>query len=145
MKKVLPIILTTAGIIFAIRMFRKAKTASILNIKIRNLKLKPISRAAIQVDVINPTNTAINFNSITGDVIVNNFAIATLNRQQATTIEANSSIKLDLMIKLNPVELAQYTASLFTNKSKENTIKFVGNISGEGINIPVDSEQKIAL
>lgn len=140
-----PLLLIAAGSLFAVRMFRKAQTAKILNIKIRNIRLNPISRAAIIVDVINPTDTAIIFTSITGDIVVNEFAIATLNYQKNTTIQANSEIKLDLMIKLNPIQLAQYTASIFTQKSKESKIKFVGNISGEGINIPVDTEQTIKL
>lgn len=145
MKKALPIILTAAGIFFAIRFFRKAQTASVLNIKIRNLRLQPVSRAAIFVEIINPTDTSINFNSVVGDIIVNDFAIGTLNYQQATNIAANSAKTIEMRIKLNPVQLAQLTASVFTNREKEQILKFAGNISGEGINIPVESQQKIKI
>lgn len=145
MKKFLPILIAAGGIYLAIRYFRKAQTAAILNVKIRNLKLQPISQAAIVLEAINPTNTNISFTSITGDLILNDFAVATLNYQQPTTIEANNSRTINLKIKLNPVQLAAFTANRIFAKGKMQTMKFNGNISGEGLNIPINIEQPLSI
>jgi LEA14-like dessication related protein len=145
MKNAIPFILAAAGIYFAVRLFRKAQTVAILNIKIRTLKLQPISQAAVVVEVINPTNTSINFTSITGDLLVNNVAISTINYQTPTVIPANSSKTLNLRIKINPVQLASFTANRIFSKTKISNIKFVANISGEGLNIPVTIEQQISI
>jgi len=145
MKKILPLLLAAGGIFLAIRYFRKAQTAATLNVKIRNLKLQPISQAAIVLEVINPTNTGISFNSITGDLILNDFAVATLNFQKSTTIEANTSKNIELRIKLNPVQLAAFTANKIFAKGKMQTMKFTGTISGEGLNLPLNIEQPLSI
>ena len=145
MKKFLPILIAAGGVFLAIRYFRKAQTAAILNVKIRNLKLQPISQAAIVLEIINPTNTGINFNSITGDLILNDFAVATLNYQQPTTIQANTTRSINLRIKLNPVQLAAFSANRLLSKGKLQTMKFSGNISGEGLNIPLNIEQPLSI
>lgn len=145
MKKFLPILIAAGGLFLAIRYFRKAQTAAILNVKIRNLKLQPINQAAIVLEIINPTNTGISFNSITGDLILNDFAVATLNYQQQTTISANTTRSINLRIKLNPVQLAAFTANRIFAKGKLQTMKFTGNISGEGLNIPLNIEQPLSI
>jgi LEA14-like dessication related protein len=145
MKKLLPLLLTAGGLFLAIRYFNKARTAKILNIKLRNIKLQPISQAAIVLEIINPTNTDISFTSITGDVLINDIAISTLNYQQPTIINANSSKTISLRIKINPLELAKFAATSLLSRTKINMVKFVANVSGEGLNIPVMLEQQIAI
>jgi len=146
MKNILPIILTAGGIYLAFRMFRKAQTAKTLNVKLRNVNLTPISKASLAIEIINPTNTDISFTSITGDVLINDIAISTLNYQIPTTILANSSKTINISIKINPFEFARFTASRLlpkSNRDKIETIKFVANISGEGLNIPLVLQQDL--
>lgn len=145
MNKITTYALAALGVFFAIRFFRKAQTAKTLNIKIRTLKLSPISQASLLIDVINPTNTSISFTSVTGDLLLNSFAVATLNYQKPTTIESNSSMQIPLRIKINPVEFAQFTADRLLKKNKVTNLKFNGNVSGEGLNIPVNVEQPVNL
>lgn len=126
-----------------IKYFRKAKAAATLNIKLRTIKLQPIKNAAISLQIINPTPAAVGFDSITADILINDFALSTLNYQKPTLIPANGSVSIDLAIKINPLEGLTFIANLLSNKGKLNTIKVIGNVSGEGIVSPINIEQPL--
>lgn len=134
-----------AGVAYAaFRFIRKGKAAKTLNIKLRSLKLRPISRAAIVLEVINPTNEPLNLTSIVADVIVNDFALSTVNYQQATRIPANGSKTFELRIKINPVDAAGFIANLFTGKSL-GVVTLKGTVSGEGLTVPINITQNLSL
>lgn len=143
MKNYLNIILGAGAVFLAIQYFRKAKAAAVLNIKLRTIKLQPISNAAIVLEIINPTNSRINFNSIVADLIVNNIALGTVAYQQQTVISANSTINLDLRIKINPLEGLSFIRTLLSNRNKNNSVKIVGTVSGEGVLIPINITQNL--
>jgi LEA14-like dessication related protein len=143
MKKAIPYILGAGAIFLAFKYFRKAKAAATLNIKLRTIKLQPISKAAVVLEIINPTPASINFNSITADVLINDFALSTLNYQIATNIPANSSVMVNLGIKINPLEGLSFIANLLKNRGKLNNIKISGTVSGEGITAPINIEQPL--
>jgi LEA14-like dessication related protein len=127
---------------YAIRFFRKGSAAKTLNIKMRSIKLQPINEAAIILEIVNPNNSNLNLNSITADVLINNFAISTVNYQQPATIPANGSKTFELRIKINPIEAATFIANLFSSK-KVNTINIKGIVSAEGITAPIDITQNL--
>ena len=126
-----------------IKYFRKAKAAATLNIKLRTIKLQPIKNAAVSLQIINPTPAAVGFDSITADILINDFALSTLNYQKPTLIPANGSVSIHLAIKINPLEGLTFIANLLSNKRKLNTIKVIGNVSGEGIVSPINIEQPL--
>jgi len=143
---IIPIVLVAGGAYAAFHYGRKALAAKILNIKLRTVKLQPISAAAVTIEVINPTSTPITFDSVTTDVQVNGSALATLNYQKHTTIPANGSMQINLPIKINPIEGALFIASLLTkSKGSPNTISLMGTINGEGLSIPVAITQNLTL
>jgi LEA14-like dessication related protein len=129
---------------YAFRFFRKGSAARTLNIKLRSVKLRPISRAAIVLEVVNPNNTSLNLNSITADVSINNFALSTINYQQPAIIPANGSKTFELRIKINPLEAATFLANLFSSK-KLGAITITGTVSAEGITAPINITQNLAL
>lgn len=143
MKKVYPYILGLGALYLAFRYFRKAKAATTLNIKLRTIKLQPLSNAAVSLEIINPTPARVNFTSIVADLVINNFALGTLNYQKPSVIPANGSINIDLKIKVNPLESLSFIRTLLTNRNKNNTVKIVGNVSGEGIVVPINIEQNL--
>jgi LEA14-like dessication related protein len=108
----------------------------------RSIKLQPINEAALILEVINPNNSNLNLNSITADVLVNSFALSTVNYQQPATIPANGSKTFELRIKINPLEAATFIANLFSSK-KVNTINIKGIVSAEGITAPIDITQNL--
>lgn len=144
MNNAVKIILGGAIAYGAFRFFRKGQTAKTLNIKLRSLKLRPISKAAIVLEVVNPTNESLNLNSIVADVIVNDFALSTVNYQQPTRIPANGSKTFELRIKINPLESAAFLASLLSNKNL-GVVTLKGTVSGEGITAPISITQNLTL
>lgn len=128
---------------FGFRYAKKGLTAKVLNTKIRSIRLNPISKAGLIVEIINPTSTEISFTSITLDLLVNGFALSTLNYQKPTTINGNSSVQINIPFKINPLEGVQFLASLFTNKGQK-VVAISGSINGEGFVIPVDIKQSLS-
>ena len=142
MNNVVKLLIGGAIAFYAFRFFRKGSAAKTLNIKMRSIKLQPINEAALILEVINPNNSNLNLNSITADVLINNFAISTVNYQQPATIPANGSKTFELRIKINPLEAATFIANLFSSK-KVNTINIKGIVSAEGITAPIDITQNL--
>jgi LEA14-like dessication related protein len=143
MKKVLPFILLAAAY-FAFKFTRKGIAAKNLNVKIRNLKLSPINQAAVILEIINPTDFAISFNSIVTDLSLNGNAVSTLSIQKATTIGANKSIEIAMPIKLNGFEILMFIKDFISAKGKLKQVSLTGSINGEGFIIPINIEQNIA-
>ena len=127
---------------YAFVYFRKGSAAKTLNVKLRTIKLQPISEAALIIEIINPNNASLNINSITADVSINNFALSTLNYQQTATIPANSSRNFELRLKINPLEALTFIANLFTSK-KINEINLNGTVSAEGFTAPINITQNL--
>jgi LEA14-like dessication related protein len=143
MKKVLPFILLAAAY-FAFKFTRKGIAAKNLNVKIRNLKLSPIDQAAVILEIINPTNFDISFNSIVTDLSLNGSAVSTLSLQRNTTIAGNKSIEIALPIKLNGFEILMFIKDFIAAKGKLKQVKLTGSVNGEGFIIPINIEQNIA-
>lgn len=143
MKKYILYLGLAAGLWYAMKFGKKAIAGKNLNVKIRTLKLNPISSAAVVVEIINPTNFAISFDSITTDCSIDGNAISTLNYQKNTSVPANSTININLPIQINPLESAMFLATLIKNKFKVKTISLTGTINGEGLNIPINITQTI--
>ena len=146
MKNLFPFIATGALAFLAYRFLRKGVAAKTLNIKLRTVKVRPISQAAIVLDVINPTNTAINISSVVADILINDFPISTVNYQQPTVIPANGSVSISLRIKINPLEAGQFLLRLLSSAGRKlNKIRLTGTVSGEGIVAPINIEQNLTL
>ena len=127
---------------FGFKYAKKGFAAKVLNTKIRSIRLNPISKAALIVEIINPSSTEITFDSITLDLVVNGFALSTLNYQKPTRIDGNNSVQINIPFKINPLEGVQFLASLFTSKNQK-TVSVTGSINGEGFVIPVDIKQSL--
>jgi LEA14-like dessication related protein len=143
MKKIFPFILL-AGAYFAFKFTKKGIAAKNLNVKIKTLKLDPIDKAAVVVEIINPTNYDISFNSIVCDIKLDGSAVSTLTLQKLTTIAGNSSIFIDLPIKLNGFDILLFLKDFITAKGKLKKVALTGTINGEGFVIPINIEQNIA-
>jgi LEA14-like dessication related protein len=142
MKNSIKYLLGGAIAYYAFVYFRKGSAAKTLNVKLRTIKLQPISEAALIIEIINPNNASLNINSITADVSINNFALSTLNYQQPATIQANSSRNFELRLKINPLEAFTFIANLFTSK-KINEISLNGTVSAEGFTAPINITQNL--
>ena len=142
MNNYLKLLLGGAIAFLGFKYFRKGGAAKTLNIKLRTLKLNPISEAAIILEIVNPNNASLNINSITADISVNNFALSTVNYQQPAIIPANDSKSFELRIKINPLEAVTFIADIIGNK-KINSININGTVSAEGITAPINITQNL--
>jgi LEA14-like dessication related protein len=143
MKNLLPIGILGLLAYFGFKYAKKGLAAKVLNVKVRSIRLQPLSKAALIVEVINPTSTPISFDSITLDLLLNGFALSTLNYQKNTLIDANNSVQINIPFKINPLEGVQFLASFLLTKNKAKNIELAGSINGEGFVIPVSIKQTI--
>lgn len=139
LKKIAHIALGIAALVAIIKFTRKGIATKTLNVKIANLKLLPINKASIVLSVINPISEAISFNSIVADVLLNGNAFATLSTTKQTVINANSSLNVELPIKLNPLEGAKLALSLL-RKPTGYVVNVQGTINSENLNFPINIE-----
>lgn len=144
MKKVLPYLIFGVAGYYAWKYFSKGVAGRLLNVKVRRLNLFPLKSANLEVDIVNPTNSSINFDSITLDLSVNNYPISTLNYQKNTTISGNSVTTIKLPIVINPLESGQFVFNLLSSKGKIKNIRIDGTINGEGIVIPVNVSNQLS-
>jgi LEA14-like dessication related protein len=143
MKNILPYGLVAVLAFLGFKYAKKGFAAKVLNTKIRSIRLNPISKAALIVEIINPSSTDVAFNSITLDLLLDGFALSTLNYQKPTRVGGNSSVQINIPFKINPLDGVQFIANLLTNKSKPKTVSVTGSINGEGFVIPVDLKQTL--
>jgi hypothetical protein len=144
MNKGLYYIIGAGAIYFAYKYFGKAKAAKTLNVKIKTLNLSNLNKAAVVLEIINPTNAEISINSVVADIKINDYALSTLSFNGTKLIRGNSSIDLELMIKINPFETALYLANILKTKDvKPNTVSITGAINGEGLTIPFNLMQNL--
>lgn len=133
------------GAYIAYKLYTKKETAKTLNIKLRSIKLKPISQAAVIIEIANPTNQEINLDAVNADILVNSQAISTLSYFKKTVIPANNSIQINLGIQINPLESVKLLGDLFLNKSGLNNITIQGNASADNFTVPFSITQNLSL
>ncbi|MCC6690297.1 MAG: hypothetical protein IT235_02075 [Bacteroidia bacterium] len=138
-KKIFPLVLVGAAAMAAFRFAKKGFVAKSLNVKIAGIKLYPLNSASVSLNVINPTSTAVDFNSIVADIMLNNVAFATISNVQHSVIQANSNQVINLPIKINPVEGVKLALSLF-NKPQGYKVSILGSINSSDINFPINIE-----
>ena len=146
-KSFLPVIIGAGaiGAYYFYKFYAKKQTAKNLNIKLRTIKLDPISQAAVQIEIANPTPQDIVLNAISADLNINNTPISTLNYFKKTIIPANNSTSIDLRIQINPLEAISFFGDIFLNKAGLNEIAIKGTASAENLVIPFDITQKLKL
>jgi LEA14-like dessication related protein len=140
--KILLPILGLVAVYFGVKYFRKGIASKLLNVKIKGLNLLPLKSANIELNIINPTNGSISFNSLTFDLSINGYPVSTLNYQKFTQIPAFSTITVKLPISINIFDSGQFLISLIQTK-KIKTVGLTGTISGEGLSIPVSIQNNI--
>lgn len=125
---------------------RKAYTGSRLSLRIVGLKLNPISKASITIDVINPTNTPLQLDAFIANIGYNGVDIATVDYRNRTTLKAAGLLRIDIPIRISPVGaifLGKEIVKRGVNAFKSFQISVDGTINSEGISIPFN--QKFGL
>lgn len=133
------------GAYIAYKLYSKKETAKTLNIKLRSIKLQPISQAAVVIEIANPTSQQIILDAVNADILLNNQAISTLSYFKKTVIPANNSIQINLGIQINPLEGVKLLGDMILNKAGLNNITIKGNASAENFTVPFSITQNLTF
>ncbi len=96
-----------------------------------------INKLALQIELINPTNTPLNFSAFVAEIFINGSSLGILDYRNATTLTGGTSKTISIPIKINP--LAAITLLGFVRNPsalKKATIMLDGTINAENISIP---------
>jgi LEA14-like dessication related protein len=137
-KQILPLalVLGVFGLVWA---SRKAYTGSRLSLRVAGLKLNPISKAAITVDIINPTGTPLQLDAFVASIIYNGIDIATIDYRDRTTLKATGLMRIDIPIRISPlgaIQLGNEILKSGVNAFKKFKFDIQGTINSEGLSIP---------
>lgn len=118
---------------------RKAYTGSRLSIRIVGIKLNPLSKAAIIVDVINPTGVSLDLDAFVANLFYNGIDIATVDFRNRTTLTAAGLKRIEIPIRISPIggiQLASEIVQKGINAFKNFKFDVKGTISSQGLSIP---------
>jgi hypothetical protein len=130
MNKTIGLVVAALGIWY---LFRKGQAANLLKYNFTGIDLK---NRSVEVELINPTQTTLQFSSLVADISLNNTNVGILDYRQATLIQANQAIKIKLPIKVNAAGVFAFVAS---GLKKIKTVGFNGSITSQGQTIPFNT------
>jgi hypothetical protein len=130
MNKTLYFVIAGLGIWY---LFRKGQAANLLKYNFTGIDLK---NRSVEVELINPTQTTLQFSSLVADISLNDTNVGILDYRQPTLIKANQAIKVKLPIKVNAAGVLAFVAS---GLKKIKTVGFNGSITSQGQTIPFNT------
>ena len=130
MNKTIGLVVAALGIWY---LFRKGQAANLLKYNFTGIDLK---NRSVEVELINPTQTTLQFSSLVADISLNNTNVGILDYRQPTLIQANQAIKIKLPIKVNAAGVFAFVAS---GLKKIKTVGFNGSITSQGQTIPFNT------
>ena len=130
MNKTIGLVVAALGIWY---LFRKGQAANLLKYNFTGIDLK---NRSVEVELINPTQTRLQFSSLVADISLNDTNVGILDYRQPTLINANQAIKVKLPIKVNAAGVLAFVAS---GLKKIKTVGFNGSITSQGQTIPFNT------
>jgi hypothetical protein len=130
MNKTIYLVIAGLGIWY---LFRKGQAANLLKYNFTGIDLK---NRSVEVELINPTQTRLQFSSLVADISLNDTNVGILDYRQPTLINANQAIKVKLPIKVNAAGVFAFVAS---GLKKIKTVGFNGSITSQGQTIPFNT------
>ena len=130
MNKTIGLVVAALGIWY---LFRKGQAANLLKYNFTGIDLK---NRSVEVELINPTQTTLQFSSLVADISLNDTNVGILDYRQPTLIKANQAIKVKLPIKVNAAGVLAFVAS---GLKKIKTVGFNGSITSQGQTIPFNT------
>lgn len=98
----------------------------------------------LQILAQNATDTAVNIQSMTGDVFVNGSKVANLSSFQAFRLQANSETPFSVKARLNLAgSLTQILSILDGVGGTQAVVTIKGTINADGVVVPIDITYKL--
>lgn len=136
MNKGIVLIIAIAG---AWYLFRKGFAANALKYNFTGIDFR---NRAVEVELINPTQIALQFNSLVSDISLNGSNVGIVDYRQPTLLQANQALKIKLPIKVNAAGVVAFLAS---GLNKIKTIGFNGTINAQGASIPFNTTLDLSV
>jgi len=130
MNKTIAMVVAALGLWY---LFRKGQAANALKYNFTGIDFK---NRAVEVELINPSTTALSFTSLVSDISVNDTNVGILDYRQPTLIKGGQAIKVKLPIKVNAAGVLAFVAS---GLKKIKTVGFNGSITSQGQTIPFNT------
>lgn len=130
MNKTIAMVVAALGLWY---LFRKGQAANALKYNFTGIDFK---NRAVEVELINPSTTALSFSSLVSDISVNDTNVGILDYRQSTLIKGGQAIKVKLPIKVNAAGVLAFVAS---GLKKIKTVGFNGSITSQGQTIPFNT------
>lgn len=134
------LILIGAGLLAYNYISKKTSAFGLTSISLKNFKIKSFSgttlNCLLEVNIQNPTNELLFFNSITGNVYKDNTKLGYFERTEKTDILPNQTTVLPLNFNISVLSIVQSALDLLANGLK--TTVLVDTVTDiKGIKIPV--------
>ena len=91
------------------------------------------AKRALQIELINATNTPLKFSALVADVKANGSPVGLIDFRKQTIIPATGGVKIDVPLKLNALGVLQFVSS---GLKKIKTLEFDGTLNAENLSIP---------
>lgn len=129
-KNIIYYILGIAGVWY---LLKKSFAAGAIKYNFTGIDFK---KRAVEVELINPTPTPLQFSSIVSDISLNGSNVGIVDYRQPTILQGNQAIKIKLPIKVNAAGVLAFISS---GINKIKTIGFEGTITAQGTPIPFNT------
>lgn len=129
-----------AGIIFYF--LSKGQAGKNLKISFLNIKFGKFTGFSLPIianfRIINPTNTPLKIENITGDIFINSKLISTVSQLTPFNIEGNSEIVYPVNVQTGLMDTINVVRQLIRER-KKFTVTFKGSANSTGILIPIEN------
>lgn len=129
-----------AGLIFYF--LSKGQAGKNLKISFQNLKFGKFTGMSLPItanfSIINPTNTPLKIDNITGDIFVNGKLISTVSQLTPFNIGANSQISYPINVQTGLFDVINVVRQLIRER-KKFTVTFKGSANSTGILLPIEN------
>jgi len=123
-------LLLVGGGYLAYKLLNKGNAGKSIKWNITGIDIK---RKALTIQLINPTNTPINFDALVSDVSLNGTNIGIVDFREKTLIPGTGAKNIIVPIKLNALGVIQFLTGKI-QKIKE--VGFTGTLNAEGVSFP---------
>ena len=129
-----------AGIIFYF--LSKGQAGKNLRITFSNIKFGKFTGLSLPIianfRIINPTNTPLKIENITGDIYINSKLISTVSQLTPFNIASNSEIIYPVNVQTGLMDAINVVRQLIRDR-KKFTVTFKGSANSTGILIPIEN------
>lgn len=106
------------------------------------LCLSPILQLTIRI--FNPTDNALNLQSISGDVFINGQNIGKMYAFNIPAIQANAPTDIAIKVQGSSITLLTQAVQVIKGQNGPNvTMRITGTANGEGLLVPLDIQYRI--